>query len=162
MSNKTHSNYGRGTLKAAKKFVVERRPLGSLPPLLAQRKFSLKTGAVCVGGEGQPRATPERVLEYLRWYCEQGARAPSQSEMARDLGHQARPLVTLLALQGKMIVEVGGRNWRVIEIDGKRTQADPNGSPPNRRISKRGHERCVNGKWVPIYSADAWLKDVAG
>ena len=148
------------TLHAKKKFVVERRPLGSLPLLLPGRKYSLKTGTLNVQGKGVlPRPTPQRVFEYLLHYCNQGVRAPTRDEVTADLGHMTSPIVTLLALDGLITIEIFGRNWRVFEINGKRTAEDPSGGAPQRRFSKAGPERWVNGKWIPAPSIASFLRD---
>lgn len=67
----------------------------------------------------------------LRDAAEAGVRCPTNPEITKILGRlpfECTP--TELARKGLITVEVYGKNWRVVEIDGKRTMEAPSGGRP--------------------------------
>lgn len=82
----------------------------------------------------KPTATPQAVLKILREVVEAGERCPTNDELAAELhergfnGLPCRAQPAVLARQGHLKVEIFALNWRVIEIDGKRSQECPHTS----------------------------------
>jgi hypothetical protein len=72
-----------------------------------------------------------------------GARCPTKAELFQRLGFNASDATKRLAAAGKIVVEIYGRNWRVIEIadgpcKGARTAAPPHGGNPYLTINSEG------------------------
>lgn len=98
--------------------------------LLQKRRFAsmVKPGEI----------TAEDVLAILRDAASRGERCPTNPEIRTILGELPSHLIpSELAYDGHCVVEVYGKNWRVVEIDGKRTMACPHSQYCYRRIEKR-------------------------
>lgn len=82
------------------------------------------------------RSTEDDVLKILREVAGRGGRCPTNDEISTQLRQQGlyglrdhnRPAV--LARRGFLRLEIYHLNWRVIEIDGKRTMEPPSGHKP--------------------------------
>jgi hypothetical protein len=81
------------------------------------------------------------VVDFLREVARKGERCPTSPEIGAALiraGFQssASYRVSVLARRGLFKVEIYGKNWRVIEIDGMRTKGPPFIGTPYRVIAK--------------------------
>ena len=76
--------------------------------------------------------TRDAVLAELRAAARAGRRCPTNADLRwalrkRGLTLRADCLPSALAYAGVLRVEVSGRNWRVVQIDGHRTAENPKG-----------------------------------
>lgn len=75
----------------------------------------------------------QALLMRLRTCARNGERCPTRG----DLNGYDKGLLPVMAREGFFTLEIGGRNWRVIEIDGLRTREPPDWKPLY-RISSAG------------------------
>jgi hypothetical protein len=81
------------------------------------------------------------MVEFLREVARKGERCPTSTEIGAaliraGLQSSASCRVPVLARRGLFKVEIYGKNWRVIEIDGLRTMEPPFVGVPYRVIAK--------------------------
>ncbi len=77
------------------------------------------------------------VLQVLRQAAAKGLRCPTNEEIEQQTGAMHfSETPPQLALAGLLTVEIYGKNYRVIEIDGIRTAAAPEGRKPYRVYGK--------------------------
>lgn len=99
-------------------------------------------------------APPGFTLDLLAEAARNNRRCPTQAQV-REAAHAAgytgvpiRSTIPELAYMGKCKVEVYGKNYRVVEIEGERTRAAPAGHKPYLVISKDNREeRHGQGRW---------------
>lgn len=76
-----------------------------------------------------PPVNPLTVDDVLAWYrdfARRGVRAPKRGEHRQKFGTRHDWQLTTLARKGLCRIEISGKNWRVIELDGMRTaEHDP-------------------------------------
>lgn len=65
--------------------------------------------------------TVDDVLDWYRDFARRGVRAPERDEHKTMFGNRHDWNLTTLAKKGLLRIEISGKNWRVIEIDGMRT-----------------------------------------
>lgn len=88
------------------------------------------------GDNNRPHASEDVVLDLLRAAAAAGLRCPTNEALraslraAGYLGLPAEMVPSELAERGRLRVEIYGRSYRVIEIDGQRTAAAPNPGAP--------------------------------
>lgn len=68
------------------------------------------------------KATPALLLEWLRDLARNNQRAPTEDQMRTEFGNAGKAMLRSLVSDGTVTrIEIYGKNWRVIELDGLRT-----------------------------------------
>lgn len=88
----------------------------------------------------------DEMREWLLGFALRGERAPSRDVCRKKFGPCMHWLVSDLWKAGRIRVEIYGLNWRVIEIDGHRTQAAPAHWNLNRVLDKNGDQLLSRGR----------------
>lgn len=95
-----------------------------------------------------PRSPAAVLLEAFRTAALAGKRCPDNDELS-DLvycagGTQWRLALDTLAAEGKIRIEICGKNWRVVYLPGENlnTALEPNGRPAWRIIDKFGSRKA--------------------
>lgn len=65
-----------------------------------------------------PTPEPDAVFDWLKGIAERGEAAPQLSEIQDKWGSRGDAVMRDLVEANRIIIEVGGRNWRVIRIVG--------------------------------------------
>lgn len=110
----------------------EPKPMGSSFTASAARKN--------LGGRARTKTrAPETdaVFAWLKDFVEKGLRAPTRDHVAKEFGNRGNDVVARLARDSRIRIEIWANNWRVIEIDGKRSMRSPNGTAPYKVIDGR-------------------------
>lgn len=85
------------------------------------------------------------LLDWLREVARNGARCPTNPEIgARGFGTNTLPS---LARAGLLKLEIYQKNWRVIEIDGMRTEEPPECGKPYMTIDGDGKHKFVPSRY---------------
>ena len=158
MKIRNHISYG-GKPPVAKPWLVKTATVAKVPShgfaASADRKKP-KSVPAAVAREairkGRPRQKPEpteaNLLGWLEGFAIRGERCPTRTVIAQTFGQLANLRILDLARAGKLTIEVGGRNWRVITIKGRKTMGLPCGRKPYLRIDKDGLWRRRGTEWV--------------
>lgn len=88
-----------------------------------------------------------RFLAWVRETVASGQRFPTQDAIDERWGHKGNRTLIEFAREGLLTIEVTGKNWRVVTIDGKSSMAHPNGWRAYRRIDKSGDQWMRDGAW---------------
>lgn len=92
-------------------------------------------------------ATPNLVFEWLKVFADKMERAPTREEITKHFGHHGNTLAGQLALSGRLVIEVYGKNWRVFRFGEIHTALPPTSKKPYRVINKDGDRWFTGGSW---------------
>lgn len=92
--------------------------------------------------------THDDIFSYVLGYCQSGDRAPTAQHLISKFGAKANSMLIELAYEGRLCIEIYGRNWRVIDIKGLRTAMPKDGVQCYRRLDKGGDYWRRGGSWV--------------
>lgn len=101
-----------------------------------------------IAGQRRPAVTDDEMYEYLLGYARRRERAPITDEIATRVGHAGDRVLRRLVRNGRVVIEIGMRNYRVFVFVGTEFETlRPKGFRAHRRIN-------TAGEWWK--TADGW------